>query len=226
MNRNPLPYPLQMRNGGSPPAHLPSSMATPLDPLRWLVPPQCIPKPQPLVHTSDAATCALAHYEEIMSQQMIPLHVQALTKCAELAAHAQRVETAQSVALATWQHLEDAAHAQALAEEADIRRHRDDTFRTITNGFVINLDILAVKMASWHGTDDAMALLAMKHCEDNANVQGYLDGRAAMAPQKAAMHANVLAASRRREDDAYAKAFASATDKRNCRETTLRATQL
>ena len=115
---------------------------------------------------------------------------------------------------------------QALAKEADIRCHRDDTFRAITDGFAIDLDILAVEMASWHGVDDAMALLAMKRCKDNANVQGYLDGRAAMAPQKAAMRANVLAASRRREDDAYAKAFASATDKRNCRETTLRANQL
>ncbi len=72
-----------------------------------------------------------------------------------------------------------------------------------------------------------MALLAMKRHEDNANAQeGYLDGCAAMALQKAAMHANVLAASRRREDDVYAKAFASATDKRNCQETTLHATQL
>jgi hypothetical protein len=47
-----------------------------------------------------------------------------------------------------------------------------------------------------------------------------------MAPQIAAMCANVLAASRWREDDAYAEAFASVTDKRNCRETTLRANQL
>jgi hypothetical protein len=47
-----------------------------------------------------------------------------------------------------------------------------------------------------------------------------------MAPQKAATRANVLAASRWREDDAYAKAFASATDKRNLWETTLCANQL
>jgi hypothetical protein len=182
MDRNPLPYPLQMRNGGSPPAHLPSSTATPLDPLRWLAPPQCAPEPQPPVHASDAVTSALAHYEEIMSQQMISLHEQALAECAKLVAHAQRVETARSVALAAWQCQEDATHAQALAEEADIRCHRDDTFRAITDRFVINLDILTVKMASWHGVDDAMALLAMKCCKDNANVQGYLDGRAAMAP--------------------------------------------
>jgi hypothetical protein len=38
-----------MRNGGLPPAHLPSSTATPLDPLRWLAPPQCAPEPQPPV---------------------------------------------------------------------------------------------------------------------------------------------------------------------------------
>ncbi len=34
MNRNPLPYPPQMRNGGLPPAHLPSSSLS--DPLAWL----------------------------------------------------------------------------------------------------------------------------------------------------------------------------------------------
>jgi hypothetical protein len=153
-----------MRNGGSPPAHLSSSTATPLDPLRLLAPPQRAPEPQPPVHASDATTSALAHYEEIMSQQMISLHKQALAKCAELTAHAQRVETTRSVALAAWQRQEDAAHAQALAKEADIRRHRDDTFCTITNGFAIDLDILMVEMASWHGADNAMALLAMKRC--------------------------------------------------------------
>ena len=226
MDRNPLPYPLQTGNGGSPPAHLPSSTATPFDPLCWLAPPQRAPEPQPLMHTSDAATSPLAHYDEIMSQQMISFYEQALAKCAKLAAHAQQVETARSIALAAWRCQEDAANMQALAEEADIRRHRDDTFRAITDGFAINLDILAVKMASWHGADDAMALLAMKRREDDANAQGYLDGRAAMAPQKAATRANVLAASRWREDDAYAKAFASATNKRNRRETTLRANQL
>jgi hypothetical protein len=226
MDRNSLPYPLQMRNGGSPPAHLPSSTATPLDPLRWLAAPQRAPEPQPPVRASDAATSALAHYEEIMSQKMISLHKQALAECAELAAHAQRVETARSVALAAWQCQKDAAHAQALAKEADIRRHRDDTFRAITDGFAINLDILAVKMASWHGADDAMALLAMKHREDNANAQGYLDGCAARALHNAAARMNVLAASRCQEGDAHAKAFASKADKRTRRETTLRATQL
>jgi hypothetical protein len=93
---------------------------------------------------------------------MISLYKQALAECAELAAHAQRVETARSVALAAWQRQEDAAHVQALAEEVDIQRHHNDTFPAITNGFAINLNILAVKMVSWHGVDDAMALLAMK----------------------------------------------------------------
>jgi hypothetical protein len=178
------------------------------------------------VHASVAATSALAHYDEIMSQQMISLYEQALTECAELAAHAQRVETARSIALAAWQRQEDAAHAQALAEEADIRRHRDNTFRAITDGFVINLDILAVEMASWHGADDAMALLTMKRREDNANAQGYLEGHAARALQNAAMRVNVLAASRHQEDDVHAKAFASEADKSNRREATLRASQL
>ncbi len=128
--------------------------------------------------------------------------------------------------LAAWGHQEDTAHAQALAEEADIRCHRDDTFHAITDGFTIELDILAVEMASWHGADDEMALLAMKCCEDDANAQGYLDGCAARALQNAAARVKVLAASRRQEDDAHAKAFASKADKRTRRETTLRATQL
>jgi hypothetical protein len=130
---------------------------------------------------SDAATSALAHYNEIISQRMISLYVQALAECAELAAHAQRVETAQSVALAAWQRQKDATHVQALAEEADIWRHCDDTFRAITDGFAIDLDILAVEMASWHSADNGMVLLAMKRREDDANAQSYLDGHAARA---------------------------------------------
>jgi hypothetical protein len=99
MNQNPLPYPLQMRNGGLPPAYLPSSAATPLDPLRWLAPPQRATEPQPPVRASDAATSALAHYDEIISQWMISLYHQALAKCTKLAVHAQRVETMQSIML-------------------------------------------------------------------------------------------------------------------------------
>jgi hypothetical protein len=57
----------------------------------------------------------LAHYNKIISQRIFN---QALAKCAKLAAHAQRAMTALSVAMATWQHQEDAAHAQALAEKA------------------------------------------------------------------------------------------------------------
>ncbi len=68
------------------PTHLPSSTTTPLDPLRWLAPPQCAPEPQ--------ATSALAHYNKIISQWMISLYEQALAKCAKLTAHAQQVETA------------------------------------------------------------------------------------------------------------------------------------
>ncbi len=103
MSRESITPPPQMRNGGSPPAHLPSSTATPLDPPRWLVPPQDAPEPQPPVHASDAATSTLAHYEEIMCQKMISLYKQALAECAELAAHTQRVETAQSSVLAELQ---------------------------------------------------------------------------------------------------------------------------
>ncbi len=61
-----------------------------------------------------------------------------------------------------------------------------------------------------------MALLAMKHCKDNANVQGYLDGRAARALQKAVVRVNILSASRCLGDNAHAKAFASKADKKNC----------
>ncbi len=128
--------------------------------------------------------------------------------------------------LAAWRCQEDTAHAQVLAEEADIQRHCDKPFPTITNGFAINLNILAVEMASWHGANNAMALLAMKCCKDDANVQGYLDGHAARALQNAAARVNMLAKSRCQEDNAHAKTFTSEADKRTCRETTLRATQL
>jgi hypothetical protein len=136
------------------------------------------------------------------------------------------METVRSVALAAWQHQEDAAHAQALAKEADIQCRRDNTFRAITNRFAIDLDILAVEMASWHGADDAMALLATKRCKDNANAPGYYKGRAARALQNAATRVNVLAASRCQEDNAHAKVFASKANKSNCWEATLRASQL
>jgi hypothetical protein len=96
--------------------------------------------------------------------------------------------------LAAWQRQEDAAHAQALAQETDIQRHRDDTFRIITNGFAIDLNILVVEMASWHGVDNAMALLMMKRREDDANAQGYLAGCAARALQNAAARVNMQAA--------------------------------
>jgi hypothetical protein len=128
-----------------------------------------------------------------------------------------------------WQRQEDAAHAQALAKEADMQCRHNNAYRAITDGFAINLDILAVKMASWHGRNNAMALFAMKCCKDNADAQGYHNVCAAAvtyALQKAATHANVLAASHWQEDDAHAKAFASATDKRNRWEATLRAAQL
>jgi hypothetical protein len=84
-------------------------------------------------------------------------------------------------------------------------------------------------MASWHGADDAMALFVMKRHKDDADAQGYHDVRAAAvtyATQNAATRANMLAVSRRREDDTHAKAFASVTNKRNRWEATLRAAQL
>jgi hypothetical protein len=204
-------------------------MATPLDPPCWLAPPQCAPEPQPPVHVNDAASSASAHYEEINSQMMISFHGQALTKCAKLAAHAQRVETVRSIAMAAWQCQEDAAHAQVLAEEADMRCRHNNAYHVITDGFAINLDILAVEMASWHGADNAMALFGMKHHKDDADAQGYHDVCAAAvtyAPQKAATCANMLAASRRREDDVHPKVLPSATDKRNFWEATLRAAHL
>jgi hypothetical protein len=67
------------------------------------------------VRASDAATSALAHYDEIISQRIFN---QALAECAKLAAHAQWAMTALSITMATWQRQEDAAHAQALAEKA------------------------------------------------------------------------------------------------------------
>ncbi len=49
MNQDPLPYPPQMRNGGSLPAHLSLSSDTPLDASYWLLrnwlqPPLCAPE--------------------------------------------------------------------------------------------------------------------------------------------------------------------------------------
>jgi hypothetical protein len=96
-------------------------MDTPLDPLRWLTPPQRAPEPQPPVRASDAATSALAHYNEIISQWIFD---QALAKCARLAAHAQWEMTTLSVAMAAWQRQEDAAHAPALAKKALVEERR------------------------------------------------------------------------------------------------------
>jgi hypothetical protein len=179
-------------------------------------------------HASGVATVTLAHYEEIISEIMISLTEQALAECAELAAHAQQVGTARSTALAVWRCQEDAANMQALAKEAGMQRHCDDTLRSINDGFAINLDIIAVEVASWHDkVDDAMALLAMQRRKDDADAQGYHDGRAAATAnvlQKAAARVNMLAGSRSQEDDTHTKAFTSAADKRNCWEATLLAT--
>jgi len=139
------------------------------------------------------------------------------------------VETARSAELAAWQRQEDAAHTQALAEEADMRRRHDDNLRAVTAGFAIDFDILEVEVASWHDADDAMALLAMRRHKDDADAQGYHSKLAAAterALRKAAARANVLAASRRREDEALTKAFASVADKRNRRHAAIRAAQL
>jgi hypothetical protein len=160
---------------------------------------------------------------------MISFHDEALAACADIAAHAQRVETARSAELAAWQRQEDAAHTQALAEEADMRRRHDDNLRAVTAGFAIDFDILEVEVASWHDADDAMALLAMRRHKDDADAQGYHSKLAAAterALRKAAARANVLAASRRREDEALTKAFASVADKRNRRHAAIRAAQL
>jgi hypothetical protein len=58
--------------------------------------------------------------------------------------------------LAKWQRQEDATHAK----EADVQCHHDEFFRTITNGFAINLDSLVVNTVSWDSADNTMALLA------------------------------------------------------------------
>ncbi len=112
-----------------------------------------------------------------------------------------------------------------LAKEADICCRHNNTLCAIANNFAIDLDILTVRVASWDGTDNAMMLLAMKQCEDNAQVQHFFNDCAAVAVRarwKAAMRASVLAASRCQKDQAHTQAFASTTAKRGHQETTLR----
>jgi hypothetical protein len=62
----------------------------------------------------------LARFNAIINERMISMNRQYLAQSAKLALHAQRVETVRSAMLATWQRQEDAAHAQALAKEADM----------------------------------------------------------------------------------------------------------
>ena len=128
MSREYLPCPSQMRNGGSPPTHLSSPTATALGEPRWLHPPKRAPEPGAPARASYVATFALACYNEVVSHMMISVHDAALAACADIAAHAQRVETARSAALAAWHRQEDAVHTQALAEEADMRRRHDDNY--------------------------------------------------------------------------------------------------
>jgi hypothetical protein len=217
MRQESITRPPQMRDGGLLPAHLPSSMATPLDPPRWLAPPPCTPEPHTPVPASDVTTIVLARFNAIINERMISMNRQFLAQSAKLTLQAQWVETAQSTTLATWQHQEDAAHAQALAEEADMQHHHDDTLSMITEGFPINLSNLAVEVASWDGTDEAMALLAMVQCNNAVNTQPFhkeLAATAAKAPQKAAVRATALAVSRSQEDDMHTQALTTAAAKR------------
>ncbi len=202
-----------------PPAHLLSSMATPLDLPRWLVPPQRTPEPHTPVQASDVTTIPLARFSAIINEWMISMNRQYHAQSAKLALHTQQVETTRFAALATWQCQEDAAHAQALAEEADMRRRHDDTLRTITDRFTINLANLAVEVASWDGADKAMALLAMVQCNNAIYTQQFheeLAAAAAKAPQKAAVRATALAVSRSQEDNAHTQALTTAAAKRGC----------
>ncbi len=102
--------------------------------------------------------------------------------------------------------------------------HHNNTLRAITNGFAINHDILAVRVASWNGAEDAIALLATNRCGDDTRMQCFQDNHAAIAAKalsKAAAHVNLLVASRRQEDEARTQAFVSVAGKRDCWEATL-----
>jgi hypothetical protein len=217
MSQESITHPPQMRDGGLPSAHLPSSTATPSDPPRWLAPPPRAPEPHTPVPASDVTTIALARFNAIINERMISMNRQYLAQSAKLALHAQRVETARFAALAMWQSQEDAAHAQALAEEADMQRRHNNTLRMITDGFAINLANLAVEVSSWDGANEAMALLAMVQRNNAVNMQRFheeLAATAAKAPQKAAVRATALAVSLSQEDDAHTQALTTAAAKR------------
>jgi hypothetical protein len=57
MSQDPLPCPPQLRNGGSPPAYLSSSLDTPIDPHGWLKTFACREQAKALVEAADKQRC-------------------------------------------------------------------------------------------------------------------------------------------------------------------------
>jgi hypothetical protein len=208
MSQDPLPCPPQMRNDGLPRAHLSPSPATLLGLPHWLAPPQCAPELLTPECASWVATFAKANFDAILSKWMIALYQEGLAQYAEQAARTQQVEATQSATLAKWQRQEDAVQVQLLTTEADMHHRQNDTLHTITNGFAINLDILAVRVASWNGVEDVLVLLVMRQHEDNTQMQRFHDNHAATAaraPWKAATRANVLVASCHQEGKVHTR---------------------
>jgi hypothetical protein len=153
--------PPQMRNGGLTPAHLSPFLATLSGLPHWLVPPQRTPELLPPESASWVATIAEAHFEVIISQRMISLYQESLAQYDNHAAHTQQVKAMQSAVLAKWQCQENATRAQALAEEASMHRRHNNNLHAITDGFVINLDLLVDRVVSWDGADNVNTLLAI-----------------------------------------------------------------
>ncbi len=109
-------------------------------------------------------------------------------------------------ALAEWQHQEDAALVTALvAEEADMQHRHDDDLRTITNGFIVDLESLGIMVHS-DGWDDVSAMLEMKRLKEVATMRRFHGDTAVIHTAKAQWQGNArvtaLAALPCREDAA------------------------
>jgi hypothetical protein len=83
MSQDSLPCPPQIRNSGSPPAHLSLSNTTPLDAPSWLLTPQRTPD----CVEGIAGSAVLAHHGEIHNNLMIALRLELIAQNAELARH-------------------------------------------------------------------------------------------------------------------------------------------
>ena len=127
MSRESLPCPPQMRNGGSPPAHLSSSTAVALGESRWLYPPQHAPNAlRPLFSDFLAAQCEqietdfCRHQDEAARAKAVADELVVLNK--ERRRHAASLQATVSAAIS---HTDFLA-AQCEQIEKDFYRHREE----------------------------------------------------------------------------------------------------